>query len=86
MWGSGLSRPAATYNAYRAFFLLLRSAPYQSTRLSSPAGRGRNRSGRSRSRAYPRADPDHDKLICHKWRHLSPRAVGSSRSDCPAAG
>jgi hypothetical protein len=26
------------------------------------------------------------KLICHKWRHLSPRAVGSSRSDCPAAG
>jgi hypothetical protein len=44
MWGSGLSRPAATYNAYRALFLLLQSGPYQSARLSSPAGRGRNRS------------------------------------------
>jgi hypothetical protein len=26
------------------------------------------------------------KLICQKWRHLSPRAVGSSRADRPAAG
>jgi len=58
--GSGPSRPAATYNAYRALFLLLQSAPYQSIRLSSSAGRGRYPSGRSRSRAYPRAGPDHD--------------------------
>lgn len=31
MWGSELSRPAAMYNAYRAFFLLLQSAPNIST-------------------------------------------------------
>src|SRR5437763_103071 len=34
MEGSESSRPAAKYKAYRALFLLLLSAPYQSIRLS----------------------------------------------------
>jgi hypothetical protein len=38
MCGSELSRPAASYNAYRAFFLLLQSTPNQSARLGNPAG------------------------------------------------
>jgi hypothetical protein len=54
MWGSGVTRPAASYSAYRALFLLLQSAPNQSTRPSSPAGRGHDPSGRSRSQAYRR--------------------------------
>ena len=34
MVGSESSRPAAKYQAYRALFLLLLSAPYQSIRMS----------------------------------------------------
>ena len=48
MWGSEISRLAATYNAYRALFLLLQSAPYQSIRLGTPGGTGCKPSGRSR--------------------------------------
>src|ERR1700722_5467127 len=35
--GSESSRPAAKYNAHRALFLLLLSAPYRSIRPSTPA-------------------------------------------------
>ena len=55
MSGSELSRAAATYNAYRAFFLLLQSAP---NRPSSPAGRARQASGRDRSRIHRQSGSD----------------------------
>jgi hypothetical protein len=43
MRGSGISRPAATYRAYRALFLLLQSAPYQSIRLANARVHNPNR-------------------------------------------
>jgi hypothetical protein len=46
MRGSEGSRPAANYKAYRALFLLLQSAAYQSISLSVAKGRpGRSRPG-----------------------------------------
>ena len=44
MQGSDASRPAAQYQGYRALFLLLQSAAYQSIRLSNPDA-GYSRSG-----------------------------------------
>ena len=43
MRGSEGSRPAANYKAYRALFLLLQSAAYQSIPL--PIAKGRSRPG-----------------------------------------
>jgi hypothetical protein len=46
MRGSEGSRPAANYKAYRALFLLLQSAAYQSIPLPIAKGRpGRSRPG-----------------------------------------
>jgi hypothetical protein len=59
MQGSGASRPAAQYQGYRALFLLLQSAAYQSIRLSNPdAGYGRSgppasRKGRWFDKSWP---------------------------------
>jgi hypothetical protein len=49
MQGSELSQDAAKYVAYRSFFLLLRSAPYQLTRLISQKDTASRRSGAKRS-------------------------------------
>jgi hypothetical protein len=49
MQGSDGSRPAARYQGYRALFLLLQSAAYQSIRLSNPDA-GYSRSGPPASR------------------------------------
>jgi hypothetical protein len=49
MQGSELSQDAAKYVAYRSFFLLLRSAPYQLMRLSSQKDAASRRSGPRRS-------------------------------------
>jgi hypothetical protein len=46
MHGSANSRPAAGYQADRALFLLMLSAPYQSIRLAAR--------GQSRFQGYPR--------------------------------
>jgi hypothetical protein len=49
MQGSDASRAAAQYQGYRALFLLLQSAAYQSIRLSKPDA-GYSRSGPRASR------------------------------------
>jgi hypothetical protein len=50
MRGKESSRLAANYEADRALFLLLMSAPYQSIRLSNAKGAISSPSGRSRPR------------------------------------
>lgn len=57
MQGSEKNRRAAKYQADRALFLLLLSAPYQSIRLSNPEGVGHSRSRRSCPRASPQTYP-----------------------------
>src|ERR1700760_3340313 len=60
MSGLALGRAAATYEAYRAFFLLLQSAHNQSTRRTNPAGGIRRPSSRDGFRTHRHPGPGHD--------------------------
>ena len=79
MCGSEFSRPAAAYNAYKAFFLLLQSAPIQSTQLSGPASRARKAIGRPPHRGKPVArqrfgspDTEFAPGYLRRWPGVSP--------------